>query len=95
MIGVYISSYDSSFASQEICYIFRIRDFCLKKKHLPSPHYFSGRITTVHNDSGLRGTWSWNSSNFHSDDVMDSSYNDPNFVPVYSLDGISDEIGEV
>ncbi|XP_078343101.1 uncharacterized protein LOC144628871 isoform X1 [Oculina patagonica] len=52
----------------------------------------SWRITAVHNNSGLQGTWSWNSSNFHSDDVMDSSYNDPNFVPVYSLDGISDAI---
>ena len=26
---------------------------------------------------------------------MDSSYNDPNFVPVYSLDGISEAIVEV
>lgn len=26
---------------------------------------------------------------------MDSSYNDPNFVPVYTLDGISDAIVEV
>ena len=57
--------------------------------------FLSGRITAVHNDSGLRGTWSWNSSNFDSDDVMDSSYNDPNYVPVYSLDGISDSIVEV
>ncbi|KAL9960883.1 hypothetical protein ACROYT_G034389 [Oculina patagonica] len=58
----------------------------------PIPFADSWRITAVHNNSGLRGTWSWNSSNFHSDDVMDSSYNDPNFVPVYSLEGISDVI---
>ncbi|KAJ7370756.1 hypothetical protein OS493_030186 [Desmophyllum pertusum] len=52
----------------------------------------SWRITAVHNNSGLQGTWSWNSSNFHSDDVMDLSYNDPNYVPMYSLDGIDDVI---
>ncbi|KAJ7370752.1 hypothetical protein OS493_030182, partial [Desmophyllum pertusum] len=52
----------------------------------------SWRITAVHNNSGLRGSWSWNSSNFHSDDVMDLSYNDPNYVPMYSLDGIGDVI---
>ena len=57
--------------------------------------YLSGRITAVHNDSGLKGTWSWNSSNFHNDDVMDSSYTDPNHVPMYSLDGISDVILKV
>ncbi len=54
--------------------------------------FFLGRITAVHNNSGLRGTWSWNSSNFHNDDVMDSSYNDPNYVPMYSLDGIDEVI---
>ena len=58
---------------------------CFSKTSL---FYNPGRITAVHNDSGLQGTWSWNSSNFHSDDVMDSSYNDPSYVPVYSLDGI-------
>lgn len=52
----------------------------------------SWRITAVHNNSGLRGSWSWNSSNFHSDDIIDSSYNDPNHVPLYSLDGIGDII---
>lgn len=51
-----------------------------------------GRISGAQNNSGLRGTWSWNSSNFHSDDVMDSSYTDPDFVPMYSLDGIDDVI---
>ena len=68
---------------------------CKSKKIFQTFHFLSGRITAVHNDSGLSGTWSWNSSNFHSDDVMDSSYNDPNYVPVYSLDGISDAIVEV
>ena len=50
--------------------------------------FSSGRITAAQNNSGLKGTWSWNSSNFHGDDVMDLSYTDPHFVPVYSLDGI-------
>ena len=54
--------------------------------------FSSGRITAAQNNSGLKGTWSWNSSNFHGDDVMDSSYTDPDFVPVYSLDGIDDVI---
>lgn len=54
--------------------------------------FILGRITASHNSSGLRGTWSWNSSNFHTDDVMDSSYNDPNYIPMYSLDGIDDVI---
>lgn len=39
-------------------------------------------------NSSFRGTWSWNSSNFHRDDVMDSSYNDPYYTPLYSLDDI-------
>ena len=54
--------------------------------------FFSGRINAAQKNSGLKGTWSWNSSNFHGDDVMDSSYTDPDFVPMYSLDGIDDVI---
>ena len=53
---------------------------------------FPGRITAGQNNSGLRGSWSWNSSNFHGDDVMDSSYTDPDYAPVYSLAGIDDAI---
>ncbi|PFX25774.1 Tenascin-X [Stylophora pistillata] len=61
---------------------------------LISLQYESGRITTVHKVSGLQATWSWNSSNFHSADVMDYSYHDPNHVPMYSLDGIDKVIVE-
>ncbi|XP_068732633.1 uncharacterized protein [Montipora capricornis] len=48
----------------------------------------SWRISTSHSNSSLRGTWSWNASNFHRDDVMDFSYTNPDFVPMYSLEGI-------
>ena len=76
--------------------VFRFCDlFQLNKEHFSSLNFLSGRITAVHNDSGLKGTWSWNSSNFHSDDVMDLPYTDPNHIPMYSLDGISDAILEV
>ncbi|XP_035672261.1 protein eyes shut-like [Branchiostoma floridae] len=48
----------------------------------------SWRITSSHDAGGLYGSWSWNSSNFHASDVMDISYTDPTFVPIYSTDGL-------
>jgi hypothetical protein len=56
---------------------------------------FTGRISTTHNGSGLYDSWSWISSNFHIDDVMDSSYTDPSYVPIYGLDGVSNDLLEV
>ena len=47
---------------------------------------FLGRISTNHSGSGLISSWRWNSSNFHIDDVMDSSYTDEEHMPLYSLD---------
>ena len=47
---------------------------------------FSGRITANHSGSGLLNSWSWNSSNFHVDDVLDSSYTNQEHKPLYSLD---------
>ena len=58
-------------------------------------HLHLGRVNTNHEDSGLLGTWSWNSSNFHVDDVMDESYTDANHKPIYTLDSLPKEIVEV
>ena len=55
----------------------------------------TGRIAVPHRaDAGKFGSWSWTESNFHPDDVMDSSYNDPSYKPAYTLDGYSANIIE-
>ncbi|XP_028400062.1 uncharacterized protein LOC114523364 isoform X2 [Dendronephthya gigantea] len=46
----------------------------------------SWRITATHNGSGLVNSWNWNSSNFHAEDVMDSSYTSEGHKPLYTLD---------
>ncbi|XP_078611889.1 uncharacterized protein LOC144882157 isoform X2 [Branchiostoma floridae x Branchiostoma japonicum] len=51
----------------------------------------SWRITTTHHGSGLLGSWSWDSSNFHPDDVMDESYTDQSHKPTLGLDGLTPE----
>ncbi|XP_019640296.1 PREDICTED: uncharacterized protein LOC109482072 [Branchiostoma belcheri] len=51
----------------------------------------SWRIITTHSGSGLLGSWSWDSSNFHSDDVMDGAYTDPNHKPTLGLAGLTPE----
>jgi hypothetical protein len=51
-----------------------------------------GRVIT---SSSAGHGWSWKDSNFHPEDLMDSSYTNPTFVPVYSLDGIDDQIKKV
>ena len=48
-----------------------------------------------HNGSGTRDSWSWNSSNFYQEDIMDLTYTDPSYVPIYSLDGISQSLLQV
>ena len=48
-----------------------------------------GRITANHSGSGLVNSWSWNSSNFHVDDVLDSSYTDQHHMPLYSLENFA------
>ena len=53
---------------------------------------FLGRISTNHSGSGLINSWRWNSSNFHVDDVMDSSYTDAEHVPLYSLNFPPDQV---
>jgi hypothetical protein len=54
-----------------------------------------GRIASIRNNSGLHRSWSWNSTNFHVDDAMDSSYDDPNYIPLYTLNGVGDAIVRV
>ncbi|KAI8487041.1 hypothetical protein Bbelb_353010, partial [Branchiostoma belcheri] len=49
------------------------------------------RINKTHYGSGLMGSWSWNSSNFHPDDVMDPAYSDPNHRPSVGIDGLTQE----
>ncbi|XP_019646646.1 PREDICTED: uncharacterized protein LOC109487118 [Branchiostoma belcheri] len=49
------------------------------------------RINNTHHGSGLMGSWSWNSSNFHPDDVMDPAYSDPNHRPSVGIDGLTQE----
>ncbi|XP_035695384.1 uncharacterized protein LOC118429111 [Branchiostoma floridae] len=51
----------------------------------------SWRINTTHHGSGLLGSWSWNSSNFHPDDVMDEAYTDQSHKPTLGLDGLTPE----
>ncbi|KAI8494760.1 hypothetical protein Bbelb_273650 [Branchiostoma belcheri] len=51
----------------------------------------SWRIITTHGGSGLLGSWSWDSSNFHIDDVMDGAYTDPNHKPTIGLAGLTPE----
>ncbi|XP_019620139.1 PREDICTED: uncharacterized protein LOC109466754 [Branchiostoma belcheri] len=53
------------------------------------------RINKTHHGSGLMGSWSWNSSNFHPDDVMDPAYSDPNHRPSVGIDGLTQEEKEV
>lgn len=48
----------------------------------------SWRITDRHGNTGVRDSWSWNSSNFYHEDIMDLSYTDLLFRPIYSLHGI-------
>ncbi|CAH1233157.1 TNC [Branchiostoma lanceolatum] len=47
------------------------------------------RINKTHHGSGLMGSWSWNSSNFHPDDVMDPAYSDPTHRPSTGIDGLT------
>ncbi|XP_078598874.1 uncharacterized protein LOC144874520 [Branchiostoma floridae x Branchiostoma japonicum] len=49
------------------------------------------RISNTHHGSGLMGSWSWNSSNFHPDDVMDPAYSDPAHRPSVGIDGLTQE----
>ena len=49
---------------------------------------YAGKIAKSFDGSGLNGTWSWSHSNFHKDDTLDSSYTDPRFVPLYSINDI-------
>ncbi|CAD5122347.1 DgyrCDS10784 [Dimorphilus gyrociliatus] len=50
----------------------------------------SWRMNNVkRSDGGLSKSWSDYKSNFHKDDLMDQSYTDPNFKPIYSLDQFS------
>ncbi|XP_035690048.1 tenascin-like [Branchiostoma floridae] len=49
------------------------------------------RINQTHYGSGLMGSWSWNSSNFHPDDVMDPAYSDPAHRPSVGIDGLTQE----
>ncbi|XP_028399971.1 uncharacterized protein LOC114523292 [Dendronephthya gigantea] len=49
----------------------------------------SWRITGSRNGSGLVNSWNWNSSNFHAEDVMDSSYTNEEHTPLYTLDNFS------
>ena len=50
----------------------------------------TGRISNPQRaGAGAVGSWSWTESNFHPDDVMDSSYTDPSYKPVYTLEGFS------
>ncbi|CAH1231914.1 TNXB [Branchiostoma lanceolatum] len=49
------------------------------------------RINNTHHGSGLMGSWSWNSSNFHPDDVMDPAYSDPDHRPSVGIDGLTQE----
>ncbi|XP_022808830.1 mucin-like protein [Stylophora pistillata] len=55
----------------------------------------SWRITDCHDGSGTRDSWSWNSSNFYHDDIMDITYTDPSYIPMYSLDGISQSVLQI
>ena len=49
----------------------------------------AGRISRQRTDGGTYGSWSWTESNFHQQDVMDVSYTDTSYKPVYTLDGYS------
>ena len=57
--------------------------------------HLKGRITDCHDGSGTKDSWSWNSSNFYHDDIMDITYTDPTYIPMYSLDGISQSLLQV
>ena len=57
--------------------------------------HLKGRITGCHDGSGTKDSWSWNSSNFYHDDIMDITYTDPTYIPMYSLDGISRSLLQV
>ena len=54
-----------------------------------------GRITNSFSGSGLQDSWSWNSSNFHADDVMDEMYTDSNHIAIYSLNDFPQDQVEV
>ena len=55
--------------------------------------YLLGRIAVPHRtNAGKFGSWSWTESNFHSDDVMDSTYTDPSYKPAYTLEGYSAKV---
>ena len=56
---------------------------------------YLGRITATHNGSGQINSWNWNSSNFHADDVLDSSYTNEKHTPLYSLDDFPENQIEV
>ena len=43
--------------------------------------------------AGLKGSWSWTDSNFHQDDIVDSSYDDPTFTPSYNISGFT--VGQI
>ncbi|CAH1252389.1 TNC [Branchiostoma lanceolatum] len=57
----------------------------------PSVFAETWRISKIHHGSGLMGSWSWNSSNFHPDDVMDPAYSDPTHRPSTGIDGLTRE----
>lgn len=57
--------------------------------------FFIGRVNITKAGSGLFGSWSWNTSNFHIDDTMDGSYTDKNHKPIYSLDHLPNSLVEV
>jgi len=47
----------------------------------------AGRIAEPQRaNAGVFDSWSWTESNFHPDDVMDVTYTDPAYKPVYSLE---------
>ena len=54
--------------------------------------YLSGKIDkSVTNNAGTIGSWSWDASNFHKDDVFDLSYYDPTYLPSYDISGFTEQ----
>ena len=47
--------------------------------------------TNVNFTAGVQGSWLWDETNFHVDDVVDITYTDPYFVPSYTTPSIPDE----
>ena len=40
--------------------------------------------------AGVQGSWLWDETNFHVDDIVDITYTDPDFVPSYTTPSIPD-----